>query len=190
MKMLDLNVDVVVSVIDMNRDQCDRNDSETNSYIAVKTNVLEDRQSEIHSATSVSSDVFNAGDHDPLVADDVLYCVTDNRSICIDIVSENGELTENLITKQFLPVDGYLKLDSRLMKSSSLPSSDISLLGADWLNLKVPESVAPNMQPVIPQKVRRSRRGPPSRSSQYRGVTFYRRTGRWESHIWFVFETS
>uniref|UniRef100_A0A453D875 AP2/ERF domain-containing protein n=1 Tax=Aegilops tauschii subsp. strangulata TaxID=200361 RepID=A0A453D875_AEGTS len=25
---------------------------------------------------------------------------------------------------------------------------------------------------------------PRSRSSQYRGVTFYRRTGRWESHIW------
>lgn len=29
-----------------------------------------------------------------------------------------------------------------------------------------------------------SRRGPRPRSSQYRGVTFYRRTGRWESHIW------
>ncbi|XP_052160032.1 APETALA2-like protein 5 [Oryza glaberrima] len=28
------------------------------------------------------------------------------------------------------------------------------------------------------------RRGPRSRSSQYRNVTFYRRTGRWESHIW------
>lgn len=32
---------------------------------------------------------------------------------------------------------------------------------------------------------RKSRRGPRSRSSQYRGVTFYRRTGRWESHIWY-----
>ncbi|RLN12071.1 hypothetical protein C2845_PM09G19380 [Panicum miliaceum] len=31
---------------------------------------------------------------------------------------------------------------------------------------------------------RKNRRGPRSRSSQYRGVTFYRRTGRWESHIW------
>ncbi|RWW56038.1 hypothetical protein BHE74_00037283 [Ensete ventricosum] len=31
---------------------------------------------------------------------------------------------------------------------------------------------------------KKSRRGPLSRSSQYRGVTFYRRTGRWESHIW------
>ncbi|EPS66815.1 hypothetical protein M569_07960 [Genlisea aurea] len=34
------------------------------------------------------------------------------------------------------------------------------------------------------QQVTKSRRGPRSRSSQYRGVTFYRRTGRWESHIW------
>ncbi|KAB5544189.1 hypothetical protein DKX38_012301 [Salix brachista] len=34
------------------------------------------------------------------------------------------------------------------------------------------------------QQARKSRRGPRSRSSQYRGVTFYRRTGRWESHIW------
>ncbi|XP_010541363.1 PREDICTED: AP2-like ethylene-responsive transcription factor TOE2 isoform X2 [Tarenaya hassleriana] len=32
--------------------------------------------------------------------------------------------------------------------------------------------------------VKKSRRGPRSKSSQYRGVTFYRRTGRWESHIW------
>ncbi|KAK0606288.1 hypothetical protein LWI29_036196 [Acer saccharum] len=32
--------------------------------------------------------------------------------------------------------------------------------------------------------IKKSRRGPRSRSSQYRGVTFYRRTGRWESHIW------
>ncbi|XP_057451425.1 ethylene-responsive transcription factor RAP2-7-like isoform X2 [Lotus japonicus] len=38
-------------------------------------------------------------------------------------------------------------------------------------------------QPQQPQ-VKKSRRGPRSRSSQYRGVTFYRRTGRWESHIW------
>lgn len=36
------------------------------------------------------------------------------------------------------------------------------------------------------QQAKKSRRGPRSRSSQYRGVTFYRRTGRWESHIWLV----
>lgn len=39
-------------------------------------------------------------------------------------------------------------------------------------------------QPPQQQPAKKSRRGPRSRSSQYRGVTFYRRTGRWESHIW------
>ncbi|CAN0881389.1 APETALA2-like protein 2 [Linum grandiflorum] len=40
----------------------------------------------------------------------------------------------------------------------------------------------------VPQQhkppAKKNRRGPRSKSSQYRGVTFYRRTGRWESHIW------
>ena len=40
------------------------------------------------------------------------------------------------------------------------------------------------VQPPPAQPVKKSRRGPRSKSSQYRGVTFYRRTGRWESHIW------
>jgi len=44
---------------------------------------------------------------------------------------------------------------------------------------------APEMRTTIPP-AKKSRRGPRSRSSQYRGVTFYRRTGRWESHIWLV----
>ncbi|OMO73463.1 hypothetical protein COLO4_27093 [Corchorus olitorius] len=39
-------------------------------------------------------------------------------------------------------------------------------------------------QVQLRHQVKKSRRGPRSRSSQYRGVTFYRRTGRWESHIW------
>ncbi|KAJ0252344.1 Floral homeotic protein APETALA 2 [Hirschfeldia incana] len=45
-----------------------------------------------------------------------------------------------------------------------------------------PATVAAVVEPTQPLK--KSRRGPRSRSSQYRGVTFYRRTGRWESHIW------
>nr|AAX47049.1 AP2-like transcriptional factor [Brassica rapa] len=45
-----------------------------------------------------------------------------------------------------------------------------------------PATVAAVVEPAQPLK--KSRRGPRSRSSQYRGVTFYRRTGRWESHMW------
>lgn len=49
-----------------------------------------------------------------------------------------------------------------------------------------PHAPPPAPPPVQPQAAKKSRRGPRSRSSQYRGVTFYRRTGRWESHIWSV----
>ncbi|KAE8657942.1 hypothetical protein F3Y22_tig00116976pilonHSYRG00157 [Hibiscus syriacus] len=38
--------------------------------------------------------------------------------------------------------------------------------------------------PRIKPSPRKSRRGSRFRSSQYRGVIFYRRTGRWESPIW------
>ncbi|MFS7957157.1 putative transcription factor AP2-EREBP family [Helianthus anomalus] len=48
----------------------------------------------------------------------------------------------------------------------------------------VNEFMSKQHQQQLKQHVRRSRRGPRPRSSQYRGVTFYRRTGRWESHIW------
>ncbi|CAN6336161.1 unnamed protein product [Urochloa humidicola] len=48
-----------------------------------------------------------------------------------------------------------------------------------------PHAAPPAPPPVVqPPAAKKSRRGPRSRSSQYRGVTFYRRTGRWESHIW------
>ena len=36
------------------------------------------------------------------------------------------------------------------------------------------------------QRRRQSRHGPKSQSSEFRGVTFYKRTGRWEAHIWYV----
>ncbi|XP_062155691.1 AP2-like ethylene-responsive transcription factor TOE3 isoform X3 [Alnus glutinosa] len=56
-----------------------------------------------------------------------------------------------------------------------------------WLNLSFADSGGQAELSILQLKqpqVRKSRRGPRSRSSQYRGVTFYRRTGRWESHIW------
>ncbi|XP_020246610.1 AP2-like ethylene-responsive transcription factor SMZ [Asparagus officinalis] len=56
-----------------------------------------------------------------------------------------------------------------LNSSYSFSFLDLSLMGCDLRQQ---------------QAMKRSRHGPRSRSSQYRGVTFYRRTGRWESHIW------
>ncbi|KAG2569293.1 APETALA2-like protein 5 isoform X2 [Panicum virgatum] len=64
--------------------------------------------------------------------------------------------------------------------------------GGGWLHLSAaappPAAGANGATPASPAGAsaasKKSRRGPRSRSSQYRGVTFYRRTGRWESHIW------
>jgi hypothetical protein len=43
----------------------------------------------------------------------------------------------------------------------------------------------PASAPPAKKKQRASyRRGPPSKSSEFLGVTHYRRTGRWEAHIW------
>ncbi|XP_019167606.1 PREDICTED: ethylene-responsive transcription factor RAP2-7 isoform X3 [Ipomoea nil] len=59
---------------------------------------------------------------------------------------------------------------------------DLSFRQAEMRMEEQQQQQQPPPQPQ--QQVKKSRRGPRSRSSQYRGVTFYRRTGRWESHIW------
>ncbi|KAJ0266676.1 AP2-like ethylene-responsive transcription factor TOE2 [Hirschfeldia incana] len=93
-----------------------------------------------------------------------------------------GREEEVMMTKEFFPVakDGVSFVD--LSGQSSRSSVDISFLrgGNQGGDVDAARGV---MQPPA-QPVKKSRRGPRSKSSQYRGVTFYRRTGRWESHIW------
>ncbi|KAK1392642.1 ethylene-responsive transcription factor RAP2-7-like [Heracleum sosnowskyi] len=74
--------------------------------------------------------------------------------------SDNGCVRQGFTTKQFFPAAGTPRFVDPVAEESVVV-----------------------MQPQ-PQPVKKSRRGPRSKSSQYRGVTFYRRTGRWESHIW------
>ncbi|KAF7828701.1 floral homeotic protein APETALA 2-like isoform X2 [Senna tora] len=92
------------------------------------------------------------------------------------------------VTRQFFPVDDD---DADVAAVSAFPR-------AHWVGVKFcqPEPAAAaaavavagggggKSVEVVSQPMKKSRRGPRSRSSQYRGVTFYRRTGRWESHIW------
>ncbi|XP_073144039.1 ethylene-responsive transcription factor RAP2-7-like isoform X2 [Henckelia pumila] len=79
-----------------------------------------------------------------------------------------------LVTRELFPVGGIgeLRLEGW---SNSGDTAD--------LRRHLPAVQEQKLQ-VQQVKARKSRRGPRSRSSQYRGVTFYRRTGRWESHIW------
>lgn len=92
---------------------------------------------------------------------------------------------ESPVTLQFFPEDGSTGVSS----TSGFPR-------AHWVGVTfchsdptatVPTPAAVGSSPTdTSQPTKKSRRGPRSRSSQYRGVTFYRRTGRWESHIWFA----
>ncbi|KAK9097369.1 hypothetical protein Sjap_022866 [Stephania japonica] len=87
-------------------------------------------------------------------------------------------------TRQFLPMEE---------PGTTAPPTDgdaASFPRAHWVGVKFCQSEMPTgngkgaaIDPAQPTN-KKSRRGPRSRSSQYRGVTFYRRTGRWESHIW------
>ncbi|KAL0681631.1 hypothetical protein Bca4012_048478 [Brassica carinata] len=101
-------------------------------------------------------------------------CIDGEEELCstraavkfqFEILKGRGREEEDRTTKEFFPV-----------AQSSRSSVDISFQrgtqGGDFV------------QPPPAQPVKKSRRGPRSKSSQYRGVTFYRRTGRWESHIW------
>ncbi|KAI3794099.1 hypothetical protein L1987_36726 [Smallanthus sonchifolius] len=80
------------------------------------------------------------------------------------------------VTHQFFPL-GHTPVET----TTSFPT-------ANWVGVKFTGAGSNNGFPGkvtdVPQPLKKSRRGPRSRSSQYRGVTFYRRTGRWESHIW------
>ncbi|XP_073038932.1 AP2-like ethylene-responsive transcription factor TOE3 isoform X3 [Primulina eburnea] len=108
------------------------------------------------------------------------FLVEDETGPC----SSESELP---VTRQFFPVD---ESEMGNLPAPNFPSSH-------WMGVQFRQSdpqggasgggngatsgksAAEAMKPR-----RKNRRGPRSRSSQYRGVTFYRRTGRWESHIW------
>ncbi|GFY93794.1 integrase-type DNA-binding superfamily protein [Actinidia rufa] len=57
-------------------------------------------------------------------------------------------------------------------------------VGVSFCHSALSEGCGMGKSVELGQPQKKSRRGPPSRSSQYRGVTFYKRTGRWESNIW------
>ncbi|KAL3646310.1 AP-2 complex subunit beta [Castilleja foliolosa] len=88
------------------------------------------------------------------------------------------------VTRQFFPVD-----EVEMVAGEGIPADFPK--AAHWVGVKFCQSepgvggaVSVSPAEVVAQPLKKSRRGPRSRSSQYRGVTFYRRTGRWESHIW------
>ncbi|CAI9752860.1 unnamed protein product [Fraxinus pennsylvanica] len=92
---------------------------------------------------------------------------------------------ERPLTRQFFPVDESETGATSSDRPHNFPQ-------AQWFGIKLSKSEPHGgggrgfgkSAAEVTQPLKKSRRGPRSRSSQYRGVTFYRRTGRWESHIW------
>nr|AMS25570.1 APETALA2-like protein [Cattleya trianae] len=96
--------------------------------------------------------------------------------------SYSGE-SEPVVTRQFFPISER----QPEMPLLSLGTGGMPPEKNNWFGLKLSEPAMAGgvvKTTVVSQPIKKSRRGPRSRSSQYRGVTFYRRTGRWESHIW------
>lgn len=104
---------------------------------------------------------------------------------------ENGvSLQLGFVTRQLFPVkSGGAVAGLRSVPASASASSSSSSSSAvrNWADLNFAQPEVKVEAKVSPPQSKKSRRGPRSRSSQYRGVTFYRRTGRWESHIWLEF---
>ncbi|XP_077216521.1 AP2-like ethylene-responsive transcription factor TOE3 [Tasmannia lanceolata] len=97
------------------------------------------------------------------------------------VSSEEEEENGPVVTRQFFPVEDLEGIQSG---GEKIPASPLPR--AHWVGVKFCQSepTGSGKQLDVSQPLKKSRRGPRSRSSQYRGVTFYRRTGRWESHIW------
>ncbi|KAL5155334.1 Floral homeotic protein APETALA 2 [Glycine soja] len=128
---------------------------------------------QMESSGSFNSSVVNAAD-------------TDDSCSYGDAVAYNFSILNNAATSDGLPLGAAGEPSVRTIQL--FPAADSGASAAAWLDFssKVDQHGAPPEQRITPrqQQVKKSRRGPRSRSSQYRGVTFYRRTGRWESHIW------
>ncbi|PKI33364.1 hypothetical protein CRG98_046230 [Punica granatum] len=94
------------------------------------------------------------------------------------------------VTLQFFPAEGGREEDDPATVAGASSSAAGGFPRAHWAGVRFchADPTAASASPLpsldVSQPMKKSRRGPRSRSSQYRGVTFYRRTGRWESHIW------
>ncbi|KAI5426010.1 ethylene-responsive transcription factor RAP2-7 isoform X4 [Lathyrus oleraceus] len=138
--------------------------------------------SQMESSGSFDSSVVNAADTEDSCSYGEAYAynfaILNNNNRSVDNNTISGEFQRSgageggVRTIQLFPAN-----------ESGISPSD----GRNWMSFSSDHHGAMPEQIVVaprPQQVKKSRRGPRSRSSQYRGVTFYRRTGRWESHIW------
>uniref|UniRef100_A0A2P2NZE5 Ethylene-responsive transcription factor RAP2-7-like isoform X2 n=1 Tax=Rhizophora mucronata TaxID=61149 RepID=A0A2P2NZE5_RHIMU len=146
--------------------------------LKLKKNLLELSNCQIASSGSFNSSSVVTGDEDSCSNGDVFaysFGILSKEGAGTVYSDNNGDRTIPLF-----PLNAGAntsKLSGSRSQWSDLRCKAVDCSGAAEEQRMVAE---PQHKP----QVKKSRRGPRSRSSQYRGVTFYRRTGRWESHIW------
>lgn len=178
--MLDLNVDIL-----SNNSVCDEKDT-----VMELVKLPEDSGTSTSSIVNAEEAPTNAGDEDSSnnSSSEFMFDILKRKEKCNEVKQKTP--SSELVTRTLFPVTGERESrESEFILGSS--SSSLSSTKTQWLNLSFANSGSgqPELR-VMQQKqqqARKSRRGPRSRSSQYRGVTFYRRTGRWESHIWYIY---
>lgn len=100
------------------------------------------------------------------------------------VIHRNNDSEPTVVTRQFFPVGEPADTGVR-DGGGGVPPPRAHWIGVRFCQSSEPAAATKKAAEASQQQpIRKSRRGPRSRSSQYRGVTFYRRTGRWESHIW------
>ncbi|KAI4322207.1 hypothetical protein L6164_021921 [Bauhinia variegata] len=176
--MLDLNL----NVDSIDSTQNDESVMYLNKFPEVSGNQMAESGTSNSSVVNADGSSNGGGDEDS--------CSTrtgDVYTFNFDILKVDGG--NEAATKELFPVTGASGVDRESgnwqgQSSLSFPSkkSRMDLSFDDPGGNGEMKMVQVQQQPRQP--VKKSRRGPRSRSSQYRGVTFYRRTGRWESHIW------
>ncbi|KAJ6432785.1 hypothetical protein OIU84_019925 [Salix udensis] len=119
-------------------------------------------------------------------------CCDDNNKSNMMVIVDSGYHQEKEAASRNQQMEDSATSNSSITNttedenSSNIRLAVTSGTRPQWLKLSQMGS-SPEAELNVQQKqqqTRKSRRGPRSKSSQYRGVTFYRRTGRWESHIW------
>ncbi|XWS75095.1 hypothetical protein CRYUN_Cryun01aG0055400 [Craigia yunnanensis] len=184
--MLDLNLDIVSS-----ESSCDENNkmliNGEKLPEAVELTQMEDSGSTNSSIINAEDVPSNAGEENSSNVNASAFIFDILKKETDDTTTTNVKKVENplpdFLMRQFFPLTGE-KGGLELEFGTSLETK--SLAKPQWLNLSYAESSGKAERKTVQLKPqpKKSRRGPRSRSSQYRGVTFYRRTGRWESHIW------
>ncbi|XP_039067354.1 ethylene-responsive transcription factor RAP2-7-like isoform X2 [Hibiscus syriacus] len=177
--MLNLNLEMVSS-----ESSCDENIIIINNNNKMNLTLMEDsgsskssiiNEEDVPLSNAKDEDSFN--DASPAFVFDILKKEKDDATIAKTVENPSPDF----VSRQVFPVTGVKTGLELEFGTKALASSR-----PQWLNLSYAESTGKAELTTAPIKPppRKSRRGPRSRSSQYRGVTFYRRTGRWESHIW------